>query len=51
MRFRAMARRTGQKAASRSWNVFEGVLAAHRRTADAAGVDWKSAVYRKIEQE
>jgi transposase InsO family protein len=27
------------------------VLAAHRRTADAAGVDWKSAVYRKIEEE
>jgi putative transposase len=27
------------------------VLAAHRGTADAAGVDWKSAVYRKIEEE
>ena len=30
---------------------FEGVLAAHRGTADAAGTDWKSAVYRKIEEE
>jgi putative transposase len=27
------------------------VLAAHRATADAAGVDWKSAVYRKVEEE
>jgi transposase InsO family protein len=27
------------------------VLAAHRGTADAAGFDWKSAVYRKIEEE
>jgi hypothetical protein len=24
------------------------VLAAHRRTADAAGIEWQSAVYRKI---
>jgi putative transposase len=27
------------------------LLAAHRGTADAAGIDWKSAVYRKIEEE
>jgi putative transposase len=27
------------------------VLAAHRRAADAAGTDWQSAVYRKIEEE
>jgi putative transposase len=27
------------------------VLAAHRGAADAAGIDWKSAVYRKIEEE
>jgi transposase InsO family protein len=27
------------------------VLAAHGGTADAAGVDWKSAVYRKVEEE
>jgi putative transposase len=27
------------------------VLAAHRGTADAAGADWKSAVYRKIQEE
>jgi putative transposase len=27
------------------------VLAAHRGTADAAGVDWKAAVYRKAQEE
>jgi len=27
------------------------VLAAHRRTADAAGIEWKSAVYRKVREE
>jgi transposase InsO family protein len=27
------------------------VLAAHRRTADVAGIDWKSAVYRKVAEE
>jgi putative transposase len=27
------------------------VLAAHRRTADAAGIDWKSAVYGKVGEE
>jgi putative transposase len=27
------------------------VLAAHRGAADAAGTDWKSAVYRKVEEE
>ena len=30
---------------------FEGVLAAHRGTADATGTDWKSAVYRKVQEE
>jgi hypothetical protein len=30
---------------------FEGVLAAHRGTADAAGVDWKSAVSQKVQGE
>jgi putative transposase len=30
---------------------FEGVLAAHRRAADAAGIEWKSAVHRKVEEE
>ena len=30
---------------------FEGVLAAHRGTADAAGRDWKSAVYQKVQEE
>jgi hypothetical protein len=27
------------------------VLAAHRGASDAAGTDWKSAVYRKVEEE
>jgi putative transposase len=27
------------------------VLAAHRRAADAAGIEWKSAVYQKVEEE
>jgi transposase InsO family protein len=27
------------------------MLAAHRRTADVAGIDWKSAVYRKVAEE
>jgi transposase InsO family protein len=27
------------------------VLAAHRGAADAAGIDWKSAVYRKVQEE
>jgi len=30
---------------------FEGMLVAHRGTADAAGIDWKSAVYRKVQEE
>src|SRR5690348_4183790 len=30
---------------------FEGLLAAHRRTADAAGIDWESTVFRKISEE
>ncbi len=30
---------------------FEGVLAAHRGTADAAGIDWQSAIYRKVQEE
>jgi hypothetical protein len=30
---------------------FEGVLAAHRRAADLAGIEWKSAVYGQIEEE
>jgi transposase-like protein len=28
---------------------FEGVLAAHRRAAEAAGIGWKAAVYQQIE--
>jgi hypothetical protein len=30
---------------------FERVLAAHRGTADAAGTKWRSAVYRKVQEE
>jgi hypothetical protein len=30
---------------------FEGVLPAHRGAADAAGTDWKSAVYRTVQEE
>src|SRR5580693_6439008 len=30
---------------------FEGVLAAHRGTADVAGTDWESAVFRKVKEE
>src|SRR5215813_13183810 len=30
---------------------FEGLLAAHRGAADAAGTEWKSAICRKIEEE
>ena len=43
-----LERKIGQQAVEID---FEGVLAAHRRTADAAGVDWKSAVYGKIGEE
>src|SRR6478752_5873637 len=44
-----LERKVGQQALE--IDFFEGLLAAHRRTADAAGVDWKSAVYRKVEEE
>jgi len=59
--FRGTESSAGPKAGGRSWNgrsankpwrsIFEGVLAAHRGSADAAGVDWKSAVYRKVQEE
>jgi hypothetical protein len=29
----------------------ETVLAAHRRTADAAGVNWKGTIYQQVRQE
>ena len=46
-------RRTGAEGrpADAGDRFFEGVLAAHRGAADAAGTDWKSAVYRKIQEE
>src|SRR5207248_10627600 len=53
----ALVRRTGcragaqDRAAGAGDRFFEGLLAAHRRTADAAGIDWESAVFRKISEE
>ena len=46
-------RRTGTEGrpADPGDRFFEGVLAAHRGAADAAGTDWKSAVYRKVQEE
>jgi hypothetical protein len=58
MRFRARTRalvgganrRVGAKdrPADAGDRFFAGVLAAHRGTADAAGIAWKSAIYRKV---
>src|SRR3984957_4776042 len=47
---RRQDRRVGTKdrTANLGNRFFEGVLAAHRGTADVAGIDWKSAVYRKV---
>jgi len=40
------------RSANKPWrSIFERVLAAHRGAADAAGTEWQSAVYRKIEEE
>ena len=59
-RLPATGSRAGRKGASRNWSArsvnrawgfFEGMLAAHRGAADAAGIDWKSAVYRKVQEE
>ncbi len=44
-----LERKVGQQALE--IDFFEGVLAAHRRTADAASTDWKSAVYREVDEE
>src|SRR5579864_6695593 len=47
----------GSGAGAQDWSAdggdrfFERVLAAHRRTADAAGIDWKSAVYGQVGEE
>jgi hypothetical protein len=59
--FPATANSAGRKAGSRNWRgrsptgsgdrFFEGVLAVHRGAVDAAGTDWKSAVYRKVQEE
>ena len=42
---------TKDRSAGPGDRFFKGVLAAHRGTADAAGVDWQSAVFRKVEEE
>jgi transposase len=47
-RIAELERKIGQQALEID---FLKVLAAHRGTADAAGVEWKSAVYRKAEEE
>jgi hypothetical protein len=40
------------RSVSRRWrSIFERVLAAHRRAADAAGTEWKSAVYDQVREE
>jgi len=44
-----LERKIGQQVAE--IDFLKGFLAAHRRTADAAGIEWKSAVYRKIGEE
>src|SRR5271165_6158464 len=44
-----LERKIGQQALE--LDFLKGVLAAHRGTADAAGVDWKDAVYRKAQEE
>jgi len=61
MSFSVAASSAGPNVASPSWNgrlaagfgdrFFAGVLPAHRRTADATGTDWKSAVLRKVQEE
>src|SRR5580704_5390417 len=40
--------RTKDRTANVGNRFFEGMLAAHRGTADVAGIDWRSAVYRKV---
>ena len=42
---------TESRSAGTGDRFFEGVLAAHRGTADAAGTDWESAVFRKVKEE
>jgi transposase len=48
-RMAELERKIGQQAVE--IDFLKGVLAAHRRTADVAGIDWKSAVYRKVAEE
>jgi transposase-like protein len=48
-RIAELERKIGQQALE--IDFLKGVLAAHRGTADAAGIDWKSAVCRKVEEE
>ena len=48
-RIAELERKIGQQALE--IDFLKGVLAAHRATADAAGLDWKSAVYQKVQEE
>ena len=41
----------GNRPADLGDRFFETVLAAHRRIADAAGVNWKAAIYQQFRQE
>ena len=43
-----LERKVGQGTGDR---FFEGVLETHRGTADVAGTDWESAVFRKVKEE
>src|SRR5215469_15641509 len=43
--------RAQDRAADAGDRFFERVLAAHRRAADAAGIEWKSAVYGQVREE
>ena len=46
-RIAELERKIGQQV----WKSIFWVLAAHRRTADAAGTEWKSAIYQKVREE
>ena len=48
-RIAELERKVGQQ--TREIDFFEGRLAAHRGATDAAGTDWKSAVYGKVQEE
>src|SRR5450755_1746446 len=45
------ANRSPPQSEIRSFNASRSHCRVAKRTADAAGIDWKSAVYRKVQQE